>query len=138
MGKIIQKALLKNTGDLNIKQEQPAMDIRVRELDVEFMVDTGAAMVCLPVNLIEKLGLYPIQEREVMTANGTVIRRIYSPVRLNIMDREMDMNVMELPLGTPPLLGYLPMEALDLYPNLQKQILEGNPKYNGKMIIDLL
>jgi hypothetical protein len=54
------------------------------------------------------------------------------------MDREADLNVMELPSGTPPLLGYLPLEALDLYPNPNERKLEGNPKYDGKMMMDLL
>jgi hypothetical protein len=45
---------------------------------------------------------------------------------------------MELPNDVPPLLGYLALEALDLYPNPHKQILEGNPKYDGKMVMDLL
>jgi len=30
------------------------------------------------------------------------------------------------------------LEALDLYPNLQRQTLEGNPKYGGRMVMDLL
>jgi hypothetical protein len=64
-------------------------------------------------------------------------RRIFCPFR-EIKDSEADMNVMELPVGTPPLLGYLPLEALDLYPNIKAQTLEGNPKYNGKMVINLL
>ena len=45
---------------------------------------------------------------------------------------------MEVPTGTPPLLGYLPLEALDLYPNPKKRVLEGNPQYDGRMVTDLL
>ena len=45
---------------------------------------------------------------------------------------------MEVPTGTPPLLGYLPLEALDLYANPKKRVLEGNPQYDGKMVTDLL
>jgi hypothetical protein len=32
----------------------------------------------------------------------------------------------------------LPLEALDLYPNPKKRVLEGNPQYHGKMVTDLL
>ena len=63
---------------------------------------------------------------------------MYEPVRIRIRDREADLNVMEVPTGTPPLLGYLPLEALDLYPNPKKRVLEGNPQYDGKMVTDLL
>jgi hypothetical protein len=59
-------------------------------------------------------------------------------VRIRIRDREADLNVMEVSAGTPPLLGYLPLEALDLYLNPKKRVLEGNPLYNGKTVADPL
>jgi predicted aspartyl protease len=111
---------------------------RVRSLEVEFFVDTGAAMLCLPPKEIEALGLRKLHERDVVTASGLVRRGVYEPVRIQVMDREADLNVMEVPTGTPPLLGYLPLEALDLYPNTKDRKLEGNPKYDGKMVMDLL
>ena len=95
-------------------------------------------MLCLPSNMIEQLGLFKTHERPAITANGEVVASVYSPVRLQILDREANLDVIELPMGTPPLLGYLPLEALDLYPNLQRQTLEGNPKYDGRMVMDLL
>lgn len=95
-------------------------------------------MLCLLSNIIEQLGLFKMHERAAITANGEVIANVYSPVRLQIQDREANLDVMEVPLGTPALMGYLPLEALDLYPNLPNQCLEGNPKYDGKMVMDLL
>ena len=138
MGKIQQKAKLSNAGDIYRAESGDITDTQVRAIEVEFLVDTGAAMVCLPVNLVEQLGLRKMHERQVMTANGTVLRRVYSAVLITVMDREANMDVMELPPGTPPLLGYLPLEALDLYPNPKEGRLEGNPKYDGKMVMDLL
>jgi len=102
------------------------------------LVDTGAAMLCLPPNEIKALGLRKLHERDVVTANGLVKRGVYEPVLLQIFDREADLNVMEVPNGTPPLLGYVPLEVLDLYPNAKERKLEGNPKYDGKMVMDLL
>jgi len=92
----------------------------------------------LPPDFIEALELYVLHTRKVLTANGEVSRRVYSPVRITINDREATLDVMELPPDTPPLLGYLPLESLDLYPNPVKHCLEGNPKYDGKMVVDLL
>lgn len=111
---------------------------RVRSLEVEFLVDAWAAMLCLPPKEIETLGLRKLHERDVVTANGLVKRGVYEPVLIQIFDREADLNVMEVPTGTPPLLEYLPLEALDLYPNTKDRKLEGNPKYDGKMVMDLL
>jgi predicted aspartyl protease len=138
MGQIIQHARLQNTVDAGAARAGYIDATQIRALELEMLVDTGAAMLCLPSDMIEQLGLFKMHESTALTANGEVTANIYSPVLLQIKDREADMNVMELPVGTPPLLGYLPLEALDLYPNPKAQTLEGNPKYNGKMVINLL
>jgi len=137
-GKIIQKARLLNTVDAGeaLSGRRPAR--KIRQVEVELLVDTGAAMLCLTPKIIETLGLHKLHERDVITGNGLVKRAVYEPVRLQVQDREADMNVMEVPTGTPLLLGYLPLEALDLYPNPKKRVLEGNPQYDGKMVTDLL
>ena len=138
MGKIIQKARLQNSGDMAAVLAGKMKPGKVRVMDVELLVDTGAAMLCLTPKVIETLGLHKLHERDVITGNGMVKRAVYEPVRMHIFDREADVNVMEVPTGTPLLLGYLPLEALDLYPNLKKRVLEGNPQYDGKMVTDLL
>lgn len=138
MGRIVQKAKLQNTIDVSNAESGYIQTDQIRALEVEFLVDTGAAMLCLPTDIIEQLGLKARRNREVITANGIVTRKIYDSVTIQVWDREAAMEVMELPLKTPPLLGYLPLQTLDLYPNPKKHILEGNPAYDGKMIIDLL
>lgn len=131
-------ARLQNSADVALARMGRVRKSQVREVEVELLVDTGAAMLCLTPKIIETLGLQKTHERDVITGNGLVKRAVYEPVRIQILDREADMNVMEVPSGTPLLLGYLPLEALDLYPNPKKRILEGNPQYDGKMITDLL
>jgi predicted aspartyl protease len=138
VGKIIQKAHLENSADLVAVRAGRLTRQSVRSEMVELLVDTGAAMLCLTPKVIEKLGLHKTHERDVITGNGVAKRAVYEPVRIRIQDREADLNVMEVPAGTPLLLGYLPLEALDLYPNPKKRILEGNPQYGGKMVTDLL
>jgi len=138
MGKIIQQARLSNSAQMAAVRTGKLVRSRVRSLELEFLVDTGAAMLCLPPREIEALGLHKLHERDVVTANGVVKRGVYEPVLIQVMDREANLDVMEVPTGTPPLLGYLPLEALDLYPNTKARKLEGNPKYDGKMVMDLL
>ena len=138
MGKIMQKAIIENAYDIGAFKEGYISEDKIRRMEVEFLVDTGAAMVCLPISSIQAIGLIPLHSRNVITATGRVERTIYSPVMLKIFDREANLDVMEVPDGVPPLLGYLALENLDLYPNPTKQILEGNPLYDGKMVMDLL
>ena len=138
MGQILQLATLQNTADISAVQAGYIYTNQIRRLKIKLLVDTGAAMLCLPEDIIKRLGLFKIHERTAITATGEVIVGIYSPVRLQIKDREADMNIMGLPIGIPALMGYLPLETLDLYPNPHKQILEGNPMYRGRMVMDLL
>ena len=138
MGKIVQKAMVRNATHLLAAENGWFNTLEIATEEVEFLVDTGAAMVCLPINLIEKLGLKKSGERKAQTANGEVTRGVYTPISVKIFDREAILEVMELPDGTPPLFGYLGLETLDLYPNPKLQILEGNPARDGKMVMDLL
>ena len=138
MGRIVQTARLSNTADMAAYRAGKLTRSEVRAVEVELLVDTGAAMLCLTPDLIERLGLRKTHERDVITGNGMVKRAVYEPVLIEVFDREADLNVMEVPIGTPPLLGYLPLEALDLYPNPTKRTLEGNPRYDGKLVTDLL
>jgi predicted aspartyl protease len=138
MGRIIQKARLLNSVDASQALAGKLSSSKIRRVDVDLLVDTGAAMLCLTPEVMRKLGLHKLHERDVITGNGLVKRAVYEPVRIQIFGREADLNVMEVPTGTPLLLGYLPLEALDLYPNPKKRVLEGNPAYGGKMVTDLL
>ena len=138
MGKIMQRAIIENAYDIGAAKEGYISEDKIRRMEVEFLVDKGATMVCLSISSILAMGLKPLHNRNVITATGRVERTIYSPVMLKIFDREANLDVMEVPDGVPPLLGYLALENLDLYPNPTKQILEGNPLYDGKMVMDLL
>jgi predicted aspartyl protease len=138
MGKIMQEATIRNAAQVLAAENGWFDKNLITKSEIDFLVDTGAAMVCLPMRVINKLELKRSGERKAQTANGEVTRGIYSPISLKIFDREAIMEVMEVPDDTPPLLGYLALETLDLYPNPKLQILEGNPAREGKMVIDLL
>jgi predicted aspartyl protease len=136
--KILQKASILNAAQ-SLATENGWFDKKlIAKTEVEFLVDTGAAMICLPIRVIDALGLKRSGERKAQTANGEVTQGIYSPIILHILDRDAIMEVMEVPNDTPPLLGYLALETLYLYPNPKLQILEGNPARDGKMVVDLL
>jgi predicted aspartyl protease len=70
MGKTIEKVTLKNFVDIVKHAEGIIKEDEIREMEVEALVDTGAAFLCLPPKEIEKLGLLYSHTREVSTANG--------------------------------------------------------------------
>ena len=122
MERTTQQATLENFNDMAKVVEGTLLPVNVRSVTVDFLVDTGAAMLCLPTHVIEQLGLFQhrtvrSQTANAQTANGIVQAKVYSHVRLSILDREASMEVMEIPDGTPPLLGYLPLEMLALSVN---------------------
>jgi len=139
MGRVFQKALIQNSADIFKNQEGLIEEGDIKSLDIEFLVDTGASLICLPTSMIEKLGLLKKPSRRAKTANGTVERNIYSPVKITIGDRDAHVEVMEIPetVEAPPLLGYIALELLDLYVNPKGQNLIGNPETNGEMMYDL-
>ena len=138
MGEIYQKAKIWNVVDLANVQSGYITEGQVRGLDVEFFVDTGSTLVGLPLSMIERLGLNEMCKMQVLMGTGEVTRRIFNPVRLKVMGREADCNVIELLPDTPPIMGYLSLEALDLCANPSEGVLEGNPRHGGKMLLKLL
>jgi len=102
------------------------------------VVDTGASFLCLPPEAITKLGLIYSHSRNVITANGEAKRRIFSVASITVQGRETQMVVMENDETPPPLIGYLVLEDLDLFPDIKSQRLIPNPKHDGKWIMDLL
>ena len=138
MGRIEQKVKLLNAGDLlavgmNLKS---ASEIRSTELNV--LVDTGAAMLCLPSHIIEQLGLLYNETINVRTVNGIAERKVFSPVRVEVCGRNAVVEVLENDVTTPPLIGYLALEKMDLQVNMKDHTLMPNPAYDGKWLVDLL
>jgi clan AA aspartic protease len=104
---------------------------------VEAIVDTGAAFLCLPPDIIEKVGLLYSQTSEVRTANGNVKRRIFRAAEITIKGRSVTQSVMENDRNTPPLIGYLVLEEMDFVVDSKSQKISGNPENNGKWVMDL-
>jgi clan AA aspartic protease len=137
MGRTLLKAHVTNVVDVLAVTTNSKQSSDVRAIDVEFLVDTGAAMLCLPSSIIKQLGLVQYNEATVHTANGIVQRHIYSPVRIEVLDRHATLDVMENDDDTLPLLGYIPLEMMDLQVNPKEQVVMPNPANNGKWLIDL-
>ncbi|MDE0085227.1 MAG: retroviral-like aspartic protease family protein [Candidatus Poribacteria bacterium] len=110
----------------------------VRRLTVEnALVDTGATGLCLPISLIERLGLTPLRKIQAETANGIVTRTIYSEVEYTVLERSDSIRVTDLPDGMPVLLGHMILEALDLCVDMKKGLIH-NPAHDGAWMIKIL
>lgn len=103
-----------------------ASEVRSITLD-NVLVDTGATLLSLPTRIAEKLGLPVSGETDVKTTNGSVTARVFREANLEINGRRSTFDCLELTEVDIPLLGVLPMEALGIEPDLQKQKLRMLP-----------
>lgn len=102
------------------------------------IVDTGATLLCLPRDMIERLNLEFSREIEVRTTNGKVRRRVYEGAKLTIKDRSATVDVIELDSSLPPLVGHVPLEVMDWVVYPEKLDIFPNPEHNNEYMIDLL
>src|SRR5438105_4063066 len=112
MGRVTAVLKLQNWDDVatvavGARQEAP------RTVEVEALVDTGATRLSLRESIVAKLGLRPLRTVQSNTTSGVQIRRVFSPVNLELMGRATVQEVVALPDTAPNLLGQIPLEALD-------------------------
>ena len=113
MGKVIDGDIQR---DDEVRVSDGALKLElVRHITVETLVDTGAMLVSIPEEAIAKLGLRVVREAVSKYANGQKsVRKIYGPVRIQVMGRQDHVLVMASHPGMPALLGQLALEGLDL------------------------
>lgn len=138
MGRTFVDVEVENFKDVADRRAAGNGGVKVRKLRVHALVDTGSALLCLPKAAIRKLGLFKGRTTTVRTANGAVERDIYQAVQITILGRQCLAEVMEIPEDVPPLLGFIPLESLDLVVNPKSNEVTHNPANGGKYTLDLL
>lgn len=129
MGKIVTALTITNRGD-QIRAADgtiSAEDVRSVRVD-NVLVDTGATTLCLPADVIARLGLAVLREVPVATAAGPGRARLFQDAKIVLLGREGTFECLELPEGTTPLLGVIPLEALGIEPDLHNQRLRLLPE----------
>ena len=76
---------------------------------------------------IVSLGLALLKEVDVETASGIGKARIFQDAKISLLSREGTFECLELPGGSSPLLGVIPLEALGIELDLKNQRLEPLP-----------
>ena len=129
---------LVNQNDLVAVQLGVMNPEEVRRLTVpDALVDTGATGLCLPIPLIEDLGLTPIKTVRARTATGIIDRFLYSAVEFTILERTSLMQITDLPEGSPVLVGHMVLEHLDLCVDIKEGLIY-NPAHDGEWITEIL
>ena len=138
MGRVLTEATIENLEDLWAAKRGLLSADKVRRITVrDALVDTGATLLSVPTQLIEKLGLEKTASKRVIASTGEGEAAVYSAVRLTIQGRSCTMDVMEVPDNVPVLIGQLPLEHLDLVVDLRSRTLIGNPAHGGEHVYEL-
>ena len=138
MGSTPVSIQVENYDDMVLRASGRGPATKVRKANVKALADTGCALLCLHKSSIRRLGLRFARSAEVRTGNGNVERSIYQAVQITILGRQCLAEVMEVPDTVPPLLGYIPLENLDLVVDPKSNRVTPNPESGGKYTLDLL
>ncbi|MEG4576273.1 aspartyl protease family protein [Microcoleus sp. N3A4] len=124
MGKITTTLTITNRLDQGKAEDNLIPADQIRSITIKnVLVDTGATTLCLPQDAIAKLGLKLLKTVPVATATGIGTARIFEDAKISLMGRDATFECIELPAGADPLLGVIPLEALGIELDLQKQTL---------------
>ena len=109
-----------------------------REVACDVLVDSGAAELALPAELIELLKLEELGTMRVVTADGVQhTSRVLGMVELEVQGRVCQVRAIELPRGTQPLLGAVPLEEMDWHIDPLGQKLVPNPRSPDQPLLHL-
>jgi clan AA aspartic protease len=138
MGRTKEKVLIKNFGDSVLAENGYIKQNEIRSVEIDAMVDTGAAYLCLPPKIIKELGLPFANYTPVTTGNGSLELKIFDGAKITINDRTVQMQVMEnKDDNIPALIGYLILESMDWVVDTKSQKIIGNPLNDGKWVVDM-
>jgi clan AA aspartic protease len=119
------------TGDLRPDQ--------VRSLEIEALVDTGATMLMLPADVVERLGIHISGHRKVRYADGSVKEVPWvGGIKIIILGRDTIVTALVERAGTTPLIGQIPLEELDLLVDPKSRELRVNPASPDAPLLDAL
>ncbi len=129
MGEIIVEIELENREDRYDALRGRIDENSVRRETIRAVADTGAVMLALPEDLVERLGVPMVDTITTTYADG---RRGELPVSdtltIRIGDRRMGTECIVVPEGAEALVGQLVMERLDLIPDPLNQTLGPRPE----------
>jgi clan AA aspartic protease len=138
MGRVTTEATIESLKDLYGVELGVLAPENVRRITVpDALVDTGATLLSIPPSLIQRLGLKRVDTKRVRSSSGVVEVGLYDTVRLTIQGRTCPTDVLEVPEGSPVLIGQIPLENLDFVVDLQSRQLTGNPAHGGEQMFEL-
>ena len=138
MGEIVVDIELENVVDRGRAEDGELPEADIRRATISAVADTGAIMLALPEDVVNRLG---IRQRSSITATYADGRQgelpVAGPLLVRIGDRSMPANCIVLPQGTDALVGQLIMEGLDLVADCVARTLHPRPESPDRPLMRL-
>lgn len=139
MGKVLTTLKITNRADEILAARAVISPDQVRSITLKnVLVDTGATTLCLPSDVITKLGLELLREVNVASNTGLAKAKIFQDAKISVCDRTGTFECLELPGGSEALIGVIPLEALGLEPDLRNQTLKVLPDQSADTYLTIL
>ena len=132
MGQVKIAAKLTNYAQAFGAEEGYIPKSKVKSFYQEMLVDTGAVMVLLPQNVIDRLELKKAYQTRITYANNNIEDRwVYNGLKIEYGNRQALCDCVSLPDGTEALMGQIPLEEMDMVVDCRNQVLIPNPAHNS-------
>lgn len=129
MGEIRVKVKLENFGDVSLYEEDKLNIEKIRCVEIDAMVDTGAVMILLPQDIVETLGLIKLGKTIVTLANDEKVELDRAGgFLLTVHNRKMITDCLIGPPQCEPLIGQIVLESLDLMLDPLKRTITPRPE----------
>lgn len=139
MGEIVVDLGVENVLDRGLFEAGHRDEADIRQFTVKAVVDTGAAMLVLPEDLVVGLGLDTHRAVTVSYAdNRREERPVAETVRVRIGDRTMTTDCIVGPPASEPLIGQIVLERLDLIADCATQTLTTRPESPDRPLLKIL
>ena len=134
MGEVRTHVTIRNAGDEAMRRRGLLPEDQVRRVTVEAIVDTGAVRSCIPVDLMEQLGLETLRHINAQMAIGQVDSvPLTEAAYIDNLGRIATESF--LVLGGEVLLGQTAIESTDLLVDCNRQRVITNPDHPNSAII---
>ena len=138
MGEIVVDVGLENAKDRGLFEAGHLREAEIRRTRVRAVADTGAVMLALPEDVVERLGAQEVGSIACTYADGRQGERpIAGPLTVHIGDRWTYARCVVIPTGADPLVGQLVMEELDLVADCVTRTLGPRPESPDRPLLRL-
>ena len=129
VGEIIVEIELENAGDRNLAEAGFRGEDSVRRETIKAEADTGAVMLALPQDVVERLGLPTVSTVARARADGSRnILPVAGPLTVRICERRTTTDCIVVAEGAQAAIGRAVTMALDLHPDPANQTLGPRPE----------